>query len=162
METTSSIDVGNGPSPTQDDQDGCADRPILQNLLPSQVHQPAEGLPQIPDNAIVLTFENYERLLRAAEERGMPPAQLVSEAIEAILANRLRRRPGPPKGRRLKPPKEGAWTPLILRAEMSRARITAAKLSTLLGVSHTSIYKWLKSGIPNEREDQLNRIFEKQ
>jgi len=137
------------------------DRPFLQDLLPTHVHEHTEGDPQIPDNAILLTFENHERLMRAAEDRGMTPAQLVSEAIEAILANRLRRRPGPPKGRSLKPPKEGAWTPLILRAEMNRTGINAAKLSTLLGVSHTSIHKWLKKGIPSEREGSLNKIFEK-
>jgi len=161
MEPTNSIHSVDGPSPTQNVQDGCKDRPFLQDLLPTHVHEPTEASPQIPDNAIILTFENHERLMRAAEERGMTPAQLVSEAIEAILSNRLRRRPGPPKGRSLKPPKEGAWTPLILRAEMNRTGINAAKLSKLLGVSHTCIQKWLKKGIPNQREDMLNTIFEK-
>lgn len=95
---------------------------------------------------------------RAAEE-GTTPYDYLRELIINSRDARLKRRPGPPKGRPLKVRQGGDWTPLFLRAEMQKLGISEARLAEAMGVSNSAVHKWATVAIPDRRQAQLTEVL---
>lgn len=92
------------------------------------------------------------------------PEELRDEAslvlqLERIAPHRLRRKPGPPKGKPLKIKVGGDWTPQLLRSELTRLGLSETKFARLMGVNQKSVNKWCTKGIPDARQAQISDVL---
>lgn len=104
--------------------------------------------------------EEFERL---AIEAGTTVEDLLRRGAEAVAEGRIKKKPGPAKGTRRKPQSEGPWTPQVLKAEMARLGVTFERLGAAMvpPCGRPSVFKWIQSGIPSARQDQITAAMEK-
>lgn len=128
----------------------------LRSLLPA-----GEG--EAEASVIPLPRDLFAEVQRRAEAEGTTTYEFLISLIENSLTGRLKRRPGPPKGRALKIRQGGDWTPMLLRVEMQRLGLSEARLAKAMGVSSSAVHKWATLAIPDDRQDALTsalRTFE--
>lgn len=121
----------------------------LRFLLPSHDEGQAEA------SILPLPRDLFMEVQRRAEAEGTTTYEFLISLIQNSLSSRLKRRPGPPKGRPLKTRQGGDWTPLLLRVEMQRLRLSEARLAKAMGVSSSAVHKWATLAIPDDRQDSL-------
>lgn len=103
-----------------------------------------------------------EQLEKLAVEAGTTVKDLIFRGAEAVAEGRIKKKPGPPKGRRQKSQSEGPWTPQLLKAEMQRLQVTFEKLGSMMTppCGRPSVYKWIQNGIPTDRQEQITKAME--
>lgn len=103
--------------------------------------------------------EEFERL---AVEAGTTVEDLLFRGVEAVAEGRIKKKPGPAKGSRRKAQSEGPWTPQVLKAEMARLGVTFERLGAAMvpPCGRPSVYKWIQSGIPSARQDQITSAMD--
>ena len=126
---------------------GPAQLEVLRALLPAEGQSEASVVP--------LPRDLFMEVQRRAEAEGSTTYEFLYALIQNSLDARLKRRPGPPKGRALKMRQGGDWTPMLLRAEMQRLKLSEARLAKAMGVSSSAVHKWATLAIPDDRQDAL-------
>ena len=115
------------------------------------------------ENLMAQIAEASDQLERWAIEAGTTVEDLLLRGAEAVAEGRIKKKPGPQKGTRRKHQAEGPWTPQLLKAEMTRLGVTFEKLGAVMDppCGRPSVFKWIQSGIPPARQDQISRAMEK-
>lgn len=103
------------------------------------------------------------RIQELADQIGELPENLMLAAVEAVVEGRIKKKPGPPKGRKNNVPQSGPWTPETLREEMERQNLSLRALAAKFDppLSDVAIHKWLQKGVPAGRQAELTEILKR-